>query len=353
MRRAGDDVALGAENAIAAARARAAGIAGDAGTGESMAVRVDSLRHAYGEHVALQGLSFAVGSGQLFGLLGPNGGGKTTLFRILSTLVPPQTGTVHILGLDVVRRRNDVRAALGVVFQAPALDRKLTVRENLRHQGHLYGLRGGELDRRIDAGLERFRVADRRDALVERLSGGLRRRVEIAKALLHRPRVLVLDEPSTGLDPGARLDLWQALQEIRDADGVTVLLTSHILEEVERCDQIAILDRGLLVAEGSPHELKSRVGGDVVTIRASAGAADLAAAIASRFDVDAAVVDGVVRIERQATPDLVRAMLEAFAGDIAAVTLSRPTLEDVFIQCTGHRFRDREDGATAAEGRRS
>jgi ABC-2 type transport system ATP-binding protein len=333
-------VARTAENATQAARDVSARATAETG---AVAVRVESLQHQYGERVALQGVSFDVPAGLIFALLGPNGGGKTTLFRVLSTLVLPQAGTVRVLDHDVVRDRDRVRANIGVVFQAPALDRKLTVRENLRHQGHLYGLGGAELARRIAAGLERFRIADRRDTRVEELSGGLRRRVEIAKALLHRPRVLILDEPSTGLDPGARLDLWALLQEVRVADGVTVLLTSHILEEVERCDRIGILDRGRLVAAGSAGELKARVGGDVIRIVA-ASPERLSTAIASRFDVQPVVVDGVVRIERRATSDLVRALLDAFATEIESVTLSRPTLEDVFVQCTGHRFR----GAGAA-----
>jgi ABC-2 type transport system ATP-binding protein len=341
-------VARTAENATAAARemrpSMGTDVSAEAAANAVHAVRVESLHYAYGDHVALHGVSFDVGAGEIFGLLGPNGGGKTTLFRILSTLVPPQSGTAHVLGRDVARERDRVRAEIGVVFQAPALDRKLTVRENLRHQGHLYGLRGGELDRRIHAALERFHIADRRDTIVEQLSGGLRRRVEIAKALLHRPRVLILDEPSTGLDPGARLDLWAVLQEIRAADGVTVLLTSHILEETERCDRLAILDGGRLVAAGRPSELKARVGGDVITI-ATTRPQDLGPAIASRFGVEPLVVDGVLRIERQATAALVGALVEAFPGEIESVALSRPTLEDVFIQCTGHRFRDTEPAA--------
>ena len=302
-----------------------------------IAVRVDSLTHAYGEHVALHGISFEVRAGEIFGLLGPNGGGKTTLFRILSTLIQPRSGTAQVLGADILTERAQVRAHLGVVFQAPALDRKLTVRENLTHQGHLYGLRGADLGRRIDAALARFRLSDRRDALVEGLSGGLRRRVEIAKGLLHRPRILILDEPSTGLDPGARRDLWQLLQEIQSTDQVTILMTSHILEEVERCDRVAILDKGRIVAVGTPKELKERVGGDVISVT-GADPRRLAGAITERFGLPAAVVDGVVRLDRDANADLVRRLLEAFPGDIDAVTLSKPTLEDVFIQSTGHTF---------------
>ena len=346
-----DDVVRTVDSATPPSRPSesAAAASADSERSRGPAVEIDSVSHDYGAHRALDAVSLAVGAGEIFALLGPNGSGKTTLFRILATLLVPQAGAVRILGRDVAQARDRVRADLGVVFQAPALDRKLTVRENLRYQAALYGLRGAERERRIDAALERFQVADRRDALVETLSGGLRRRVEIAKAILHRPRVLVLDEPSTGLDPGARLELWRALQEIRARDAVTVLMTSHILEEVERSDRVAILDGGRLVALGSPSELEARVGGDVVTI-AAADAPALAAAIAARFAVAPAVVDGAVRIDRGATPDLVRGVLEAFAAEVKAVTWSRPSLEDVFIQCTGRRFQGRDGADADADG---
>jgi ABC-2 type transport system ATP-binding protein len=309
----------------------------ESATPATAAVSVAGLEHSYGDQPALCGVSFEVQRGEIFGLLGPNGGGKTTLFRILSTLLPPQKGSVRVLGADLVRERTAVRRRLGVVFQSPALDRKLTVRENLRYQANLYGMRGADLERKIDAALERFKLADRRNSLVEGLSGGLRRRVEIAKGLLHRPELLLLDEPSTGLDPGARRDLWQLLQEIRSTDGVTVLLTSHILEEVERADRVAILERGQLVGLGTPRELKESVGGDVLTI-ATPAPERLAAAIAAQLGVKPAVLDGTLRIEGGAGPDLVRQILASFGTDVESVTLARPTLEDVFIRVTGHRF---------------
>lgn len=312
-----------------------------------MAVSVEGLSYAYGVHVALQDISFQVGRAEIFGLLGPNGGGKSTLFRLLSTLVPLQGGRAQILGADLQRQRGDVRCALGVVFQSPALDRKLTVEENLRHQGHLYGLRGARLRARIDSVLEGFTLAGRRTELVERLSGGLRRRVELAKSLLHEPRVLILDEPSTGLDPRARFDLWRALEDVRRERGVTVLLTSHVLEEVERCDRVAILDRGSLVALGTPAELKARVGDDVITI-ASAAPARLADAIATRFELEPQVVDSSVRLEHAGGTEVLRQLVDAFAQEIVSVTLSKPTLEDVFIHCTGRAF---DDAPGAAEGR--
>ncbi|HUR38220.1 MAG TPA: ABC transporter ATP-binding protein, partial [Planctomycetota bacterium] len=238
-----------------------------------MSVEIDGLTHRYGERLALDGVSFSVRKGEVFGLLGPNGGGKTTLFKILSTALRPTSGSARIEGVDV--RDDAVRRRIGVVFQAPGLDQKLTVAENLLHQGHLYGLRGAALRRRIDEELGRFKLSDRARDRVEKLSGGLQRRVELAKALLHQPEILLLDEPSTGLDPGARRDLWDALRSLK---GVTVLLTTHLLEEAERCDRLAILHKGKLVALGAPLDLRGEIGGDVVTIRAKDAEA-LAAAI--------------------------------------------------------------------------
>ena len=301
------------------------------------AVLLQDVWHRYGDRTALQGVSFEVRRGEIFGVLGPNGGGKSTLFRLLSTLWVPQRGRIHILGADVYAQREQVRRCLGVVFQSPALDRRLTVTENLRHQGHLYGLRGARLRRRIEALLQLFGVADRGGERVEKLSGGLQRRVELAKCLLHEPQVLILDEPSTGLDPGARLELWKSLEEIRRERGVTVLLTSHILEEAERCDRVAILDQGRLVTSGTPLELKSAVGGDVVTIGAH-DAAGLAAAIAARFPLVPRVVDASVRIERGGDVTLLPQLAASFPNEILALTLAKPTFEDVFIHFTGRRF---------------
>src|SRR5690606_33885686 len=190
---------------------------------------------------------------------------KTTLFRILSTLIPPTSGTVTIDGLDLSTQRAAIRWRIGVVFQAPSLDRQLTAEENLRHHGHLYGLRGADLAIRIEANLKRFGLWDRRRERIDRFSGGMRRRIELAKGLLTGPRILILDEPSSGLDPAARADLTAALRQIRD-EGVAVLLTTHLMEEAEQCDRLAILDQGKIVAEGSPLDLRQRIGGQVVTI---------------------------------------------------------------------------------------
>jgi ABC-2 type transport system ATP-binding protein len=301
------------------------------------AVETEALVHEYGARRALDAVSFAVEPGEIFGLLGPNGGGKTTLFRILATLLSPTGGRARVLGHDTVGGAAAVRRSIGVVFQSPSLDRKLTARENLFDQGQLHGFSFRETRARADAMLARVGLADRARDLVEKLSGGMRRRVELAKGMLHEPRLLLLDEPSTGLDPGGRRDLWIYLEAVRAESGVTSLLTTHLMEEAERCDRIAILDRGRLVALGTPAELKAQVGGDVLTLGAPEPEA-LAADIRAQLGVDATVVGGRVRLERERGHELIPRLVQAFPGRIDSVVLGKPTLEDVFIRRTGHRF---------------
>ena len=308
------------------------------------AIAIKGVWHRYGTRVALADVSLQVARGEIFGLLGPNGGGKTTLFHLLATLVPLTAGQVEILGYDLRQSVSAIRPLLGIVFQHPSLDRKLTVSENLRHHGHLYGLRGLLLRQRIQRALQRVRLEERCDDLVETLSGGLQRRAELAKAFLHGPAVLVLDEPSTGLDPGARLDLMASLEQMRDEAGVSVFLTTHILEEAERCDRVGILHQGCLVAVGTPAELKARVGGDVVVVQTSDPLA-LQRQIGERFGCAPVVLDGTVRVEMAQGHIFVRDVVEAFAPAIQAISLSKPTLEDVFIHLTGHRFWEAESHA--------
>jgi ABC-2 type transport system ATP-binding protein len=297
-------------------------------------VSVENLTHRYGDRVALAGVSFGVPEGEIFGLLGPNGGGKSTLFRILSTLMAPSEGRAVICGHDVGRDPGAVRRKIGVVFQSQSLDKKLTVEENLRGQGHLHGLSGANLRERIDKVTGRLGLTDRRGNLVEILSGGLKRRVEIAKGLLHRPQVLLMDEASTGLDPGARRELWRYILELRDEEGVTVLLTSHILDEADRCDRLVLLHEGRMVSEGAPAELKAKIGGDVVVLETSDPAA-LSGKIATRFGVTPASVDGTLRVEISNGHRFITEVVEAFPGSIESVGLHKPTLEDVFLRETG------------------
>lgn len=300
------------------------------------ALRIDRLRHVYGTRVALDDVSLTVSAGEIFGLLGPNGGGKTTLFKILSTLMTPSSGAAAIFGAPLSQPAA-VRPHLGVVFQHPSLDGKLTVTENLACHGYLYGLHGAALRERITAVLERVGLAARAGDRVERLSGGLQRRTELAKALLHQPPLLLLDEPSTGLDPGARRDFMQYLRQLRDEKGVTVVLTTHYMEEAERCDRVAILHQGKLVRLGTPAELKNAVGGDVVVVQAQ-DPETLRRKIRERFGFEPTVVDGTLRIERSRGHEFVRDVVDAFAADVTLVTYGKPTLEDVFIHLTGHQF---------------
>jgi ABC-2 type transport system ATP-binding protein len=325
-------------SAIAAPPAAPQGLSG------AEAISVRELRHRYQDRNALNGISFDVHRAALFGLLGPNGSGKTTLFRILSTLMVPTAGGAIIAGLDVVKQPALLRRKIGVVFQAQSVDPKLTAYENLWHQGHLYGLRGPTLQKRIQEILSRVGLLERAGDRVETFSGGMQRRIELAKGLLHHPAVLLLDEPTTGLDPGARRDLWQYLNILRDQEQVTVLVTSHLMEEAERCDRLAILSEGNLVALGTPTELTREIGGDVVVLEAR-DPSSLADRIRQRFHVDATVLDSHVRFEIENGHRFVPDVVEAFPGEIQSLSISKPTLEDVFIHRTGHRFWSEEEAA--------
>jgi len=301
------------------------------------AVQLSSLTHRYGERTALDAVDLEVRKGEIFGLLGPNGGGKTTLFRILSTMLRPTSGSARVFDVDTVADPNAVRRSIGVVFQSPSLDLKLTAMENLRHQGRLYGMNGGALRSRSEEMLARVGLGDRGNEYTENFSGGMRRRAEIAKGMLHEPKLLLLDEPSTGLDPGARRDVWQYLEEVRTNEGVTSFLTTHLMEEAEKCDRLALLDEGKLIAVGTPDELKARIGGDVVSVEVKDPDA-FAAAVKDKFGIDGRVVDGTIHFEKDEGHRFVPQLFDAFPDRIESVSLGKPTLEDVFVQLTGHRF---------------
>ncbi len=294
----------------------------ESGPASPAVISVQDLVHRYDDRLALNGVSFDVRPAELFGLLGPNGSGKTTLFRVLSTLMIPTGGRALILGHDAA---------------------KLTAAENLWHQGHLYGLRGTLLKLRIAEMLARVGLAERAQEKAETFSGGMQRRLELAKGLLHHPSVLLLDEPTTGLDPGARRDLWQYLHSLRDDEQVTVIVTTHLMEEAERCDRLAILNEGKLVALGTPLELKHEIGGDVIWIEASHNAQRLAERVTARFHVSATALGNEdrgsrIRVERENGHRFIAELAEAFPGEIQSMSVSKPTLEDVFIHRTGHRF---------------
>jgi len=303
----------------------------------SPVLEAHGLSFSYGDRKALRDVSFSIGRGEIFGFLGPNGGGKTTLFRILSSLVPSDSGSVRMLGYDLKAEQHAVRRRLGVVFQHPSVDGKLTVAENLEHHGHLYGITGRKLRERSAAMLERMGLNSRADDLVETLSGGLQRRTELAKALLHEPELLLLDEPSTGLDPGARREFNNYLAVLRERDGVTIVLTTHYMEEAERCDRVGVMHQGRLVAVAPPGELKASIGGDVVVIHARAPEA-LERKLRERLGLAGTLVDGTIRIERPRGHELIGALVEAFGDEIESVSVGKPTLEDVFVNLTGQQF---------------
>lgn len=308
-------------------------------TTPAVPLRVENVSFAYAERLALEGVSLRVQPGEIYGLLGPNGSGKTTLFRLTTTLLPVQKGLIEIGGHDVSRAPEAARRLLGVTFQSPSLDGRLTVAENLRHHGHLYGLRGRSLAERLQTVSEWLGIADRQSQMAQTLSGGLKRRVEIAKSLLHQPRLLVLDEPSTGLDPGARLDLWQVLDRIRRQEGVSLLITTHLMDEAERCDRLGILDRGRLIVQGEPQELREQLGGHTLTITAREPA-ELLQQIRTEQGYEVRQTGDQLRLQQTGTPEMLQQLAAAYAAEITAISLAKPTLEDVFLQRTGHRFWD-------------
>lgn len=298
------------------------------------AVSVQELGFRYGERQALENLSFEVPVGNIFGVLGPNGGGKSTLFRVLSTLLPVQQGRAKVMDLDVEHQADAVRRAIGVTFQSPSLDLKLTVIENLKVQGHLYGLSGRSLRERCGVVMEQLGIVDRAGDAAEKLSGGLKRRVEIAKCLLHAPQLLLMDEPSTGLDPGARYDLWQILMKLKDESNVTILITTHLMEEADRCDRLGILNEGRLIAEGEPNALRNMVGGDSLLIEGH-DLPELTRELEEEMHLEVQQLGDSLRIERDNGHELLAEIASRYSGKFNRLTLGKPSLEDVFIKLTG------------------
>jgi ABC-2 type transport system ATP-binding protein len=302
-----------------------------------LAIEAAEISFSYGERAALTDVHFDVQPGEIFAILGPNGGGKSTLFRLLSTLIPLQLGTLRIFGHVVPDEQQQVRCSMGVVFQSPSLDRKLTVMENMRGQAALFGIVGAEASHRCHELLEQFGLLDRGADLAEQLSGGQRRRVEIAKGMIHSPKLLLMDEPSTGLDPGVRRDLAQTLEQLRTDNGVTIVMTTHLLEEAERADRLAILDQGRLVALDTPAALQKSVGGDVITIIGH-DVQQLREDIEREFQLSVTIVDGALRMEASEGGQLVGRMMQRFGDRVSSITVGHPTLEDVFVAKTGRRL---------------
>ena len=306
-------------------------------------VETRQLEKAYGQVQAVRGIDLEVGSGEIFGFLGPNGAGKSTTISILCTLVSPTGGEARVAGIDVSADPGAIRARIGIVFQDPSLDGQLTARENLEFHSFLYGLPRAVRAQRIDSALAMVDLIERAGSQVVTYSGGMKRRLEIARGMLHYPEVLFLDEPTLGLDPQTRNHIWAYLHELRKREGITIFMTTHYMDEAEYCDRIAIIDAGRIVALGTPNELKAMVGGDVVTITSSDAAA-VAGAVKRSFGLEPVLEAETVRVE---VPDAAAFMPRLFADiavPISAVASRRPSLDDVFLKLTGHAIRDEAGG---------
>lgn len=300
-------------------------------------IRIKDLSYLFKNRQALNHIDLTIASGEIFGLLGPNGSGKTTLLRVLATVLDCKPGKAEIDGLDLAKHIQEIRKKIGVVFQLPSLDLKLTVFENLYYYGLLLGISGRALSNRCDEMLERFKLTDRKKEICQHLSGGLKRRVELAKGLLGSPRLLLLDEPSTGLDPAARKDLWQLLKNLKEKDQITILAATHLMEEAEHCDRLAIMNQGNIVGLGSPESLKREIGGDVLVLYARE-LDDLARQIEHKFKTKPLKVNDTLQIEHERGHRFMTELVESFPGKIESVMYRRPTLEDVFVHKTGHQF---------------
>jgi ABC-2 type transport system ATP-binding protein len=306
------------------------------------AIQVNGLEKSFGEVEAVRGVSFEVAAGEVFGFLGPNGAGKTTTINMLCTLAKPTGGSALVAGHDVVRERDDVRRHIGLVFQDPTLDGYLTAEQNLRLHAELYGIDGALVPARMRQVLEMVGLWERKDAPVRTFSGGMRRRLEIARGFMHSPRVLFLDEPTIGLDPQTRSSIWRYIRQLKEAEEITIFMTTHYMDEAEFCDRIAIMDRGEIVALDTPAALKAQVGADRVRIHTEDDDAAIAA-IGERFGLEAQIAEGAVTFFVPSGEEFVPRLFAELGVPIRSVSVSRPTLDDVFMSHTGSTIRDAEE----------
>jgi ABC-2 type transport system ATP-binding protein len=314
------------------------------------AITVSDLVKTYGEVRAVRGINFEVGMGEVFGFLGPNGAGKSTTINMLCTLAKPTSGHATVAGHDVVRERDDVRRNIGLVFQDPTLDGYLTAAQNLRLHAELYGVQSDLVRPRMQQVMEMVGLWDRRDGTVGTFSGGMRRRLEIARGLMHSPRVLFLDEPTIGLDPQTRRSIWSYIRELQEREEITIFMTTHYMDEAEWCDRIAIMDHGEIVALDAPEALKATVGTDRVTIHIDDNEAAITA-LREQFGVEAQVSEGAVVFGVPAGEEFVPRLFAEFGLPIRSVAVSRPTLDDVFMSYTGSTIRDAEEDSSKHRNR--
>jgi ABC-2 type transport system ATP-binding protein len=318
---------------------------GDTNGTPPVAIEVRGLKKNYDEVEAVRGVEFAVATGEVFGFLGPNGAGKTTTINMLCTLVRPTAGSASVAGYDVVRQRDEVRRNIGLVFQDPTLDGYLTAEQNLRLHAELYGVQSDLVKPRMQQVMTMVGLWDRRDHVVGTFSGGMRRRLEIARGLMHSPRVLFLDEPTIGLDPQTRRSIWEYIGELKEREEITIFMTTHYMDEAEWCDRIAIMDHGEIVALDSPETLKAGVGTDRIIIHTDDNDAAIAA-LAERFGIEARKSEGAVSFGVPAGEEFVPRLFNDWDPahpPIKAVNVSRPTLDDVFMSYTGSTIRDAEE----------
>ncbi len=304
-----------------------------------MIIEVDGLARSFGTIEAVKGVTFGVEAGEIFGFLGPNGAGKTTTINMLCTLLKPSLGTARVDGHDVTRDRAEVRRTIGLVFQQTTLDEYLSADQNLRFHAYAYGLPRDVRERRMTELMEMVDLADRRSGSVRTYSGGMKRRLEIARGLLHHPKVLFLDEPTLGLDPQTRRHIWDYLLRLRDQEGLTIFLTTHYMDEAEHADRIAVIDHGQIVGLDTPDGLKRAVGGDTIKISTADNSA-AAAEVRARYGVEPALLNGTVDFVVPQGDQFLPALIRDFSQPIQAVELHRPTLDDVFLSLTGREIRD-------------
>lgn len=313
--------------------------------GRQTAIEVSQLHKSYGEFEAVRGISFKVAAGETFGFLGPNGAGKSTTISMLCTLLRPTEGHARVAGFDVVRQAREVRRRIGLVFQDTTLDDYLTAEENLRFHAELYGMSGLLVASRIRQVLRMVELWDRRGSVVRTFSGGMKRRLEIARGLLHSPRVLFLDEPTLGLDPQTRSHVWSYINELRQREDITIFMTTHYMDEAEYCDRIAIIDQGEIVGSGTPAALKASVGQDRVELRTDDDTAAIVA-LQERFGLEAKVSEGAVALYVPGGAEFVPRLFAELGVPIRSVNVARPTLDDVFMAYTGRTIRDAEASAS-------